>query len=219
MNKRNYFLDFFKFIGAVGVILVHIRFTGYHGKILASVGTWGVGLIAVISGYACYGDKKVMPDKIIRRFLRNGLITVVTVLLYVIFSYFELSYNNQLYYWDIGFAEADTYIKMLIFGDFCFFYASALWYMVALLYCYMIFYFLVRYAHRAVFYVLLPVTVILRMVTVIYVTYTNASWNLTSNFLVGVLPMMLIGYVFAEQKENLVKFSTPFLITGSVISL
>ena len=79
MNKRNHFLDFWKYIAAIGVILVHIPFPGPIGKSLAAAGSGGVCLFAVISGYACFGDSKEASEKILRRLKRISLITAVTL--------------------------------------------------------------------------------------------------------------------------------------------
>ena len=218
MNKRNHFLDFWKYIAAIGVILVHIQFPGPVGKALATAGAGGVCLFAVISGYACCGDSKEYSEKILRRLKRNGLITVITIAIYVIFSFFLMHSIGQSEQWERGFTHPRSYVRMIVLGDFEFFYAAFLWFMVALIYCYILFYFLVKYNRKSIIYMLLPVTVFLRAVVGIYVSTTGASWHLRDNFLVGVLPMMCIGYVIADNKDKIEKLSAEFLVTGSVLS-
>ena len=68
MTKRNYFLDFWKFIAALGVIMVHVPYGGKLGATLACVGNWGVSFFFLISGYMCFGDREKVCGKIARRF-------------------------------------------------------------------------------------------------------------------------------------------------------
>ncbi|MBR1906123.1 MAG: acyltransferase [Clostridiales bacterium] len=218
MNKRNHFLDFWKFIAAIGVILVHIPFPGPIGKILEAAGNGGVCLFAVISGYACFGESKEASEKIIKRLKRVTAITAVTLIIYVIFSFFLMSSIGQSELWIRGFSDPRSYLRMIVLGDFEFFYAAFLWYMVALIYCYIIFYFLIRYNKTKIIYILLPVTILLRIAAGIYTGTTGASWHIRNNFLAGVLPMMCIGYAVAGHKAKIEKLSKEFLTTITLLS-
>ena len=86
ISNRNYNWDFWKFIAAVGVILVHAPYKGNLGSILSSVGVLGVSFFYLISGYACYGEPEKMCPKIRKRLLRNGIITVLAVAWALAFS-------------------------------------------------------------------------------------------------------------------------------------
>ena len=218
MGKRNYFLDFWKFIAAIGVILVHVPFKGTIGTILTCVGIWGVGFFAIISGYACCGDSKTMSKKIMKRFIRNGIITVLAVAIYMVFSYYAYKSENLLILWQLELKKPMTIVKMIFVGDFEFFYGSPLWYMVALLYSYLIFFVLVRFNLKKVIYVLLPIFAVARIVVDSYVNSFGANWHYSGNALIGVLPMMLLGYVIADNKEKLMKIPTWVLILGSILT-
>ena len=217
MNKRNYFLDFWKYIAAIGVILVHIQLPCSAGKALATAGGGGICLFALISGFQCFGESKETSEKILKRLKRNGLITLVMLAIYVVFSYFLMGSIGQLSLWKRGFSNPYSYLRMLVLGDFEFFNAAVLWYMVALLYCYIIFYLLVLHNRRNIIYILLPVTVLLRIALGIYVNSTGASWHILGNF-VGVLPLMCIGYVIADQKEKILMLSNAVLVTCTIAS-
>lgn len=218
MGKRNYFLDFWKFIAAIGVIIVHVPFRGVAGTLGTAVGTWGLCVFALISGYACYGEKDVMCGKVLKRLKRNGIITAISVAAYLIFSYFMYRRDGMAAAWKYQFRKPETYPKMIFAGDLEFFYGSALWYIIALLWCYVIFYILLRINRKKVFYVLLPIFLILRVVVDTYVNSFGANWHYSGNALVGVLPMMLLGYVIADRKDRLMKIPTWVLIVSSVVS-
>lgn len=218
MGKRNYFLDFWKFIAAIGVIIVHVPFNNIAGTLGTAVGTWGLGLFALISGYACYGGKDVMCGKVIRRLKRNGIITAISVAAYLVFSYFIYRGDGMKAAWVYQFKKPMTYVNMIFVGDLEFFYGSALWYIIGLLWCYVIFYILLKINRKKVFYILLPVFLILRIVVDTYVNSFGANWHYSGNALVGVLPMMLLGYVIADKKDTLMKIPTWVLILSAVVS-
>ena len=218
MGKRNYFLDFWKFIAAIGVIIVHVPFNNIAGTLGTAVGTWGLGLFALISGYACYGGKDVMCGKVIRRLKRNGIITAISVAAYLVFSFFIYRGDGMKAAWVYQFKKPMTYVNMIFVGDLEFFYGSALWYIIGLLWCYVIFYILLKINRKKVFYILLPVFLILRIVVDTYVNSYGANWHYSGNALVGVLPMMLLGYVIADKKDTLMKIPTWVLILSAVVS-
>ena len=120
--------------------------------------------------------------------------------------------------WVYQFKKPMTYVNMIFVGDLEFFYGSALWYIIGLLWCYVIFYILLKINRKKVFYILLPVFLILRIVVDTYVNSYGANWHYSGNALVGVLPMMLLGYVIADKKDTLMKIPTWVLILSAVVS-
>ena len=204
-NNRNSFWDFFKFISAVGVILVHAPFSGNLGKIMSSVGVLGVSFFYLISGYACFGDRETMCPKIRKRLIRNGLITAFAIALCMAFSYCAMKMEHTEFLWKAALKKPVTYVKIFFIGDLEFFYGSHLWFMIALLWCYVIFYIIVRFRLKIAVYVMLPVFLIARVVVETYVNSFNADWHWSGNALIGALPMMLLGYVIADKKEKLIK--------------
>ena len=186
--------------------------------ILASVGTLGVCLFAAISGYACFGDDHSMPAKILRRLKKALIITVSTIVFYTVFSFFIMRSTGELSRWKSVFSNPVSYMRMLVFGDFDFMYASFIWYMVALIYCYVIFYFLIRYNLKKLIIFLFPLMMAIRITVFFYIQSAGANWHISSNFLVAILPLMMLGYVIAEKKDKLIQIPTSVLISGSAIS-
>ncbi|MBR7079305.1 MAG: acyltransferase [Treponema sp.] len=221
-EQRNGIIDFWKFVSAIGVILVHIPLPGVYGKIGTAVGVCGVGFFYIISGYACYGpDKNVMCSKIMRRFKRNGIITIIAVAIYFLFAFIAAKYfgNRQDFLLFKQYVKnPNSFIRMILLGDFEFIYGSALWFMVALLYGYLIFYVIVRFELKKAVYVLTPILLIARIVVDSYVNSFPVSWHISANLLIGALPMMFLGYVIADKKESLCKISNPVLIILCIVS-
>ena len=216
---RNGIIDFWKYIAAIGVILVHIPLPGACGVIMNAVGVCGVGFFYIITGYACWGtDKELMCRKILKRLKRNGIITVITLAVYFSFSYFYLTHNHSIYLLKSALRHPATYFRMIFLGDFELIYGTPLWFMIALLYCYIIFYVIVRFDLKKLVYIMTIPLLVLRIVVDTYVNSYPVSWHLSGNLLVGALPMVCLGYVIADQKERLKEIKNWKLILCSILS-
>lgn len=216
---RNGIIDFWKYIAAIGVILVHIPLPGACGVIMNAVGVCGVGFFYIITGYACWGtDKDLMCQKILKRLKRNGIITVITLAVYFIFAWFYKKRIYALYPLKSALRLPSTYLRMIFLGDFELIYGTALWFMIALLYCYIIFYVIVRFDLKKLVYIMTIPLLVLRIVVDTYVNSYPVSWHLSGNLLVGALPMVCLGYVIADQKERLKDIKNWKLILCSILS-
>ena len=159
-----------------------------------------------------------MCPKILKRLIRNGIITVLATMWALAFSYYAMRMENMDIMWKLTLKKPVTIVRIILLGDLEFFYGSHLWFMFALLYCYVIFYILVRFRLKKVIYVLTPIFLLARIVVETYVNSYSVSWHWSANALIGGLPMMLLGYVIADKKEKLIKIPSWILITGIVLS-
>lgn len=217
--NRNGYLDFWKFIAAIGVILVHAPLAGIPGNIATAVGVCGVGYFYLISGYACYEpDKNEVCRKITKRLIRNGIITIIAVALYFLFAYFERKATGEYILLKLALRRSSTWWRMFLIGDFELIYGAALWFMIALLQGYLIFLLIIRFELKALIYILTPLFLIIRIVVDSYVNSFNADWHLSGNLIVGALPMMLLGYLMAEEKERLTAIPDFAIIMTIILS-
>lgn len=212
-----------KAIAAFGVIFVHFPFPGVIGKICAAFGTVGVIFFFLISGYQTYCEDATRTDKILRRFKRNlGLLSVV-LLIYLIFTVIEQILLGTIASWfKTNLLNPVTYLRLLVLGDLDFIHCGHLWYLVAMLYGYLILYCMEKFRLRKIFYIALPLLLLLR---VSMETYTNSfshfswfDWHFSGNFLVGALPVMLLGnYICCREEKLLVHGVKLFLPCATVL--
>ena len=217
VTTRNNSIDCWKLIAAIGVIFVHVPFDGALGNILTSIGICGVAFFYIISGYACYGDKEEVCPKIRKRLLRNGIITLITVTIYMIFCILQKKQNHEYNWWIRQFRQPQTWLRMLFLGDFEMMYGSHLWFMIALLWSYVIFYFIARFNLKKAACIACPIFLIIRFIVDSYVNSFNADWHLSGNLIVGALPVMLLGYLIADKKERLMQLTDFVLIISTVL--
>lgn len=220
--QRNQIWDFFKGIFAIGVVFVHFPFPGVVGKILASVGVVGVIFFFLISGYQSYSPDGSRADKLLGRFKRNLKLTGIALLCYIVFTVIQQLIHGMFGKWIKIFLNPITYVKMILLGDFSMFNADALWFMPALLYCYLIVYIMEKKRLNKYFYAALPLLLLLRIGME---TYTNSfslvswlDWHFSGNFLVGGLPVMLLGNYLHSKADPIKKLNGKAVIAAACLS-
>ena len=221
-NKRNHLIDAMKAIAALGVVFVHFQFPGVIGKICAAFGTVGVIFFFLISGYQTYCVDSHDSGKILRRFKRNLKLLSVALLIYLAYTVIEQIVLGTFTAWMTNYLlNPITYIRLLILGDLDFISCGHLWYMVAMLYGYLILYCMEKYRLRKVFYIALPILLLLR---VSMETYTNSfshfswfDWHFSGNFLVGALPVMVLGNYIRHREEKILKLGAKVFIPCAAV--
>ena len=209
---RNRLMDFIKALAAIGVVLVHFPFPGVLGKILGSIGVCGVVFFFLVSGYYAYDpDAAAACAKIRKRFIRNLVITLIAVAVYLVFTVIEQLALGTFRAWLTNFKNPWLPLRVLVLGDFEFIHGDPLWFMPALLYSYLTLYLLHRFRIGKYAYILLPLLLLLRIGTEICTNTYGADWHLSGNFLVGGLPIVLLGHYIASKKD--VFAGTPLYLT------
>ena len=220
--QRKLIWDFFKGIFAIGVVFVHFPFPGILGKILASFGTTGVIFFFLISGYQSYSADGSKSDKLPVRFRRNLVILLVAVLIYFVFTIIQQLVHGTFDAWIANFCNPMTYFKMIILGDFSLVNADALWYMTALLFCYPIMYIIEKKRLNKYFYAALPFLLLLRIAMETYLNSFSLidwlDWHYAGNFLVGGLPIMVLGNYLHSREERIKMLNGKAVLAATVIS-
>ena len=222
LSKRNHLIDAMKAIAALGVIFVHFPFPGVIGKICAAFGTVGVIFFFLISGYQTHCEDSSQSDKILRRFKRNLSLIAVAVAVHLIFTVVEQIVLGTFDLWvSTNLLNPITYIRLLILGDLDFLHCGHLWYMVAMLYGYLILYCMEKFRLRKIFYIALPFLLLLRASME---TYTNSfshfswfDWHFSGNFLVGALPVMLLGNYICHNEEKILALGEKVFIPCATV--
>lgn len=206
--KKNRCLNFFKGIACFGVVLAHFKFPGDFGNGLMNLARWTVPYFYMISGYyAFHPDKEKFFKKIPLKIKHILKITIISVLVYFIFCFFEhLLIDKDIIEWLKLVFSFQTVFDVFIITNFApTIKASHLWYLPSLIYCYILIYNIVKYRKENYCYFLIPILTLLR----ILVPYLPGfNWHYQQNFFLGALAYFLIGYYFAEHQEKLTKLTT-----------
>lgn len=214
-SKRNHTIDLLKAIFCMCMILVHFPFKGALGTVFSTIGICGVIFFFLVSGYSAYNqDDTIACQNLMKRFKRNLKITLIVLAIYAVLIPIEQLVTGQFDNFLSYFKNPWLFPRIIFLGDFSVIKADPLWFMPALLYAYLIFYLLHKYHKMKYAYYFLPPLLLLRIGVEIYVNTTNADWHISTNVLVGALPIMLLGHFIACKKDAF--FKTPIYITISL---
>lgn len=212
VNKRNYTLDALKFIFALFVILVHFPFPGEVGLICSNIGICGVILFFLISGYSSYNkDDDIALKNILRRFKRNGITLLIVVAIYLVYTILEKLLYGGFNEFVQELADPWRFPRLILLCDLSFIKGDPLWFMIALLWSYIILYFLHKYKVKKYAYYLLPVFILSRVFVECYVNTYGTDWHYTSFFLTSGFPIMLLGNYIHCKKDAFLK--APLYVT------
>ena len=138
-NKKLMTLELIKLFASYMVVFIHVPFYGISGNIINALARFAVPFFFLISGFFSFN---IPLEKIKERTKRIVTITVFSSILYFLFKIAVLLYygdiSNVVSYF-IGFLNLESLIKLFVFNYP--FSSGHIWYLLALIYVYIIFYF------------------------------------------------------------------------------
>lgn len=144
INKnRNNTLEILKLFASYMVVFIHVLFYGNLGSIVEALARFAVPFFFLVSGFYSY---KITPSKIKKRIIHIIKLYVFALVSYTLFDVIlsVISHNSD--YIPIYFSEyfnLNKIINLFIFNEPI--YNGHLWYLFALIYVYIIFYFITKH--------------------------------------------------------------------------
>ena len=134
-KSRNQTLDLFKFVASFSVVCIHYMFYGVTGEIVRALSRFAVPFFFAISGYFAYGNDTI---RIWRKTKRILFVYIGSFLLYFCYSSFKyiLSGKTLLEYF-LSYLSESAIFNFLILNITV--SSAHLWFLPALIYCYLIY--------------------------------------------------------------------------------
>lgn len=141
--QKNNTLELFKLFASYMVLFVHVPFHGEFGVIIDALARFTVPFFFLVSGFYSY---QTTCEKIKKRIANILILFIPAIICYNIFEIAKLMLWNKdglVVFFD-RFTDLSTIINCLIFNNV---YANFghLWYLLAILYVYLIFYFVTKF--------------------------------------------------------------------------
>lgn len=221
-KNQNQSINLLKGIACIAVVFIHVPFPGVFGQLVIALARSGVALFFVISGFYLYQDEnkdvlKALPQKI----KRTAKLTIIAFSIYLVWESFvrlvgggvekvigwytsELfTFNNLL---KIVFTSYDPVV-------------GHLWFLVALLESYMIFWCMLKANIKI--YSLPALTVLeIHIMLMAFSHINDLKWDMTifrSVWFYG-FPFMVLGYCLRKWQYRILKLiNTQFLVLIAVI--
>lgn len=145
-NQKNLILNVEKLIAAYMVVFIHVSFPGRFGTAIVCLARFAVPFFFIVSGYFSY--EKFNQDnieKIDKKIRTTGLLYLESIGFYLLIVLGVLRNSEQFITWLSAELNYKEIIKWLFFNKFNNIELEHLWFIGALLYCYIFFRFVYRH--------------------------------------------------------------------------
>ena len=203
-------LNTVKFIAAMFVIFIHIQFPDNFGIAVNSIARFAVPFFFMVSGYYCYYENiEVQYKKLINKIKKMfGFICIYNLLYFLLRIINNIFNHNNIIDFLSEMISSKSIFNFIIFNESPVWWH--LWFLNALLYCYIIFMLFNKIKFDKRIYILIPVLLCFNFfLGEIYTSIKIIPNYYYRNFLFIGLPYMLLGYLFHLNKDKIIsKFSS-----------
>lgn len=194
MKPINHTLNVLKCLACTVVVLIHVRFPGRGGDIIASAATWAVPFFILISGYFAYGAS---PRIILKRLKKVSWMLCYGYFAFLIFNIAVHLHKGTFRTWLAASYTWKTPIKMIMFCTVDF--AIPLWYLIAMIETYCLWLLLLKHHKEYKALRWIPFLVIVSILSTVFLETMGFAWYLNFTFVARALPWFLIGYYLHTQ--------------------
>lgn len=211
-------LELIKLFASYMVVFIHVPFYSISGNIINALARFAVPFFFLISGFFSFN---IPLEKIKERTKRIVTITVFSSILYFLFKIAVLLYygdiSNVVSYF-IGFLNLENLIKLFVFNYP--FSSGHIWYLLALIYVYIIFYFITKFNINeklisVIAFILLFAHILLGELFSFFGIILPILF--VRNFALMGFPFFAIGLLARKHKDKLQNVPTPILFTAIII--
>ena len=212
-------LNFLKGLACIGVVFVHVSFPGTLGGVISYAAGFAVPVFFMIAGYFAWEAK---AETIKRRLVKIAKIFLLAYLLFFAYSAAIAIKNQNLGFWLSIHFNWKTAIKYIFFCTVDF--AIPLWYLIAMIETYVLWFFVVKHKKEQLAVKLLPYLFLLQILFSICCDVLQVAWFWKINFIVRAMPWFLLGYyLHTEKAENIRKMASYkviiLVVAGGIISV
>lgn len=222
-NKTNHCLNALKGIGCIGVVFIHVMFPGKFGLAIKTLARFAVPLFFMTSGYYLYSDKtEVVQKRLPKKIQRTVVLAVESIavyLLYAVIVHLATGSSAACKEWFHAVFNLKYAVRIILDNNLTRFGAGPLWFLLALIWCYVLSAALNKMGLIKHAYILIPVLLLGRVVVI---AVTGIS-DYTGNFVFSGLPYFFVGYFAAKYINVVVKVRKRLIlvmvVTAAVVSV
>lgn len=201
MGSANAKLNLLKGFACMGVVFIHVVFPGIFGQIVQTASAYAVPVFFMIAGYYSFGRDK----NTIRHRLKK--IVCIFIIAWLIFFFYGMAGavigGEGLSAWLHRNFNWKTPVKMIFFCTVDL--AIPLWYLIAMIEVYLVWYFVVKHGKEEAIVRFFPVLFVLQVLTVTFFTTMDYEWFWRINFITRAMPWFLLGYHIKTREAEIVR--------------
>lgn len=196
-SEKNVKLNLLKAFACISVVFVHVRFPGVFGQITSTIAAFAVPIFYMVSGYFAWGKS---AQTIQRRMLKICKIFLLGYLLYFVYGALVALGDHSLGTWLATNFNWKTPIKYILFCTIDF--AVPLWYLIALIEVYILWYLIVKLQKEQLGVKLMPGLFALQILLALSCDALHLPRVFKVNFLTQAMPWFLLGYFMHTDKAK-----------------
>lgn len=206
-----------KGLAAIFVVLIHCKFPGTVGDIFEALARFAVPLFFMVSGFFSYNDDKdIVSKKLPKKIKHIFSITITANIFYIIYDVSINLIDGTLTSWISSIATPVSLIQIFITNSF---FSSHLWFLFALIACYLILFAVNKLNIYKSAYILIPIVLIIHFALsqIGPHFYKDMPPVIFRNFALFGFPFFMLGNFIAKHKSFLCcKLSNTVLIIAIV---
>ncbi len=164
---------------------------------------FAVPIFLMISGFYAFSHSDDSCGKIIRRTKRIGLVTLYSITVYFIYSVF-IYHKLQVRDYIESLLSFKNILKVIVLHDLDSIHGGPLWFLPALLYCYLFQITIEKYNIHKYAFRLIPILCVSHIIVSIYSDSKYIHWHFKSNFWISGLFWFLVGNYIAYKKARII---------------
>jgi len=227
--KRNNTLNFFKGLACFAIVWMHTNSGGLVNQVVVCMARFGIPVFFMVSGYFTYKNNKVDYTKVLaKKIIHIVKLIVVATLVYIIWQWvvdplIKTGYVPNVFNSMERSVGGLNVFNILVLNINPF--SGILWFLNALLYCYLIWLIIAKVKNKHVIYILAIVILFIGIFTRAFIQYNHTipeeiNINYFRNWFFMGLPFFTIGYFIHDYQERIVKIAKPkYMVVAAIIGM
>ena len=203
---RNKSLDAVKAIAACLVVCIHVSFPGQAGQLVKVLARCAVPFFFMVSGYFCYYQNCNASKRILSKILHIMKLFAVSVVFYFIWECFMKAWNGErVWKWIKGLVSTEHLKEFFVYNSTSPVRAH-LWFLPALIYCYLLALLIEKWRMRKAAYCMAPVLLAILLWRAEFCVFFDRFYHTMEyrNFLFTGMSFFLTGQMIHEYQDKIV---------------
>lgn len=203
---RNKSLDAVKAIAACLVVCIHVSFPGQAGQLVKVLARCAVPFFFMVSGYFCYYQNCNASKRILSKILHIMKLFAVSVVFYFIWECFMKVWNGErVWTWIKGLVSTEHLKEFFVYNSTSPVRAH-LWFLPALIYCYLLALLIEKWRMRKAAYCMAPVLLAILLWRAEFCVFFDRFYHTMEyrNFLFTGMSFFLTGQMIHEYQDKIV---------------
>lgn len=229
VKKQNNSLNFLKGLACLAIVWMHTNSGGAVNQVIVCMARFGIPIFFMVSGYFTYKDNELDYTKVLTKKIIHILkLIVIATLVYIVWQWVaepliktghipNIINNIEKSVQNLNIFN----ILVLNINPFC----GILWFLNALLYCYLIWLIIAKVKDKRVIYILAIAILFIGIFARAFIQYNHTipeeiNINYFRNWFFMGLPFFTIGYLIHNYQERIVKIFKPkYMIVAAIIGM